>query len=77
VMATCFSHERIPVKFALNWLFLYGLTKLYSHLFVWVWVRIWATPAVESASLQSKLFNFLECALIKVAHSNLEPLTLL
>jgi hypothetical protein len=36
-----------------------------------------ATPVVESASLGLKLINFLEGVPIEVAHSNLEPLTLL
>jgi hypothetical protein len=36
-----------------------------------------ATPAVESASLRLKPFDFLEGAKIEVAHSNLEPLILL
>jgi hypothetical protein len=36
-----------------------------------------ATPEVEYVSLQLKLFDFLDGAPIDVAHSNLEPLTLL
>jgi hypothetical protein len=36
-----------------------------------------ATPGVESTSLRLKVLNFLEGALVEVAHSNLETLTLL
>ncbi len=36
-----------------------------------------ATPAVETASLRLKLFNFLQGSQIKVSHSKLEPITFL
>ncbi len=41
------------------------------------WYAIGATPAVESPSLQLKVFKFLKGATIEVALSSLEPLTLL